>query len=72
MWVIDSGDKDRMDMCKQQFKEVLFEEVEKEIVDHLQKLIGAAVLILCNKNDLNGALSAEEITQVALPCASQL
>ncbi|KAK8821066.1 hypothetical protein WA538_005698 [Blastocystis sp. DL] len=53
VWVIDSGDKDRMDMCKQQFKEVLFEE----------KLIGAAVLILCNKNDLNGALSPEEITQ---------
>lgn len=71
MWVIDSGDKDRMDMCKQQFKEVLFEEVGEEEVVHPQKLIGAAVLILCNKNDLNGALSAEEITQVVISCLCQ-
>ena len=44
---------------------------EREKVAHPQKLIGAAVLILCNKNDLNGALSAEEITQVVIPFTFQ-
>ncbi|KAK8800260.1 hypothetical protein WA171_004895 [Blastocystis sp. BT1] len=52
VWVVDSGDKERLDLCKQQFREILFEE----------KLMGAAVLILCNKCDLNGAMPVDMIT----------
>ena len=33
-----------------------------------EKLAGASLLILANKQDLPGALSLEEITQVSLPC----
>ena len=60
-WICASSSSKKCSLKRQERKERY----------HLQKLIGAAVLILCNKNDLNGALSPEEITQVDLPCTSQ-
>ncbi|KAK8810993.1 ADP-ribosylation factor-like protein 2 [Blastocystis sp. ATCC 50177/Nand II] len=53
IWVVDSGDVDRLDDCRKEFKQILFEE----------KLMGAAVLIFCNKCDLEGALPVEKIQE---------
>ncbi|CBK20510.2 uncharacterized protein [Blastocystis hominis] len=53
VWVVDSSDYQRLDLCKEEFSQIIFEE----------KLMGAAVLILCNKNDLEGALGADEISR---------
>jgi len=54
IWVIDSSDQERIETCK------------KELLDLLQqeKLIGASLVIFANKQDLEGALSIEEIKNV--------
>jgi ADP-ribosylation factor-like protein 2 len=51
IWVVDSSDRARLEICAAQLGQVLFEE----------RLLGASLLILANKQDLAGALSAEEI-----------
>eukprot|EP01132_Coremiostelium_polycephalum_P006638 gene6638-8211_t len=53
IWVIDSSDVRRIDDCKLELKKLLEEE----------KLAGASFLIFANKQDLNGALSIEEISK---------
>ncbi|MES1915616.1 MAG: ADP-ribosylation factor-like protein 2 [Cercozoa sp. M6MM] len=54
IWVVDSADRRRLDQCKQALDDLLQEE----------RLVGATLLVLCNKQDLAGALSAAQITQV--------
>lgn len=54
IWVVDSSDRTRLDICAEQLRQVLFEE----------RLLGASVLVLANKQDLKGSLSAAEIEEV--------
>nr|QXF29022.1 Arl2 [Vischeria sp. CAUP Q 202] len=51
VWVVDSADRRRLDVCKKELHSLLQQE----------KLAGASVLIFANKQDLAGALSAEQI-----------
>lgn len=51
IWVIDSADVLRMDDCRQELQQLLMEE----------RLAGASLLILANKQDIEGALTSREI-----------
>jgi len=51
VWVIDSSDRMRMEQCRDELYSLLQQE----------KLSGASLLILANKQDLFDAMSAEEI-----------
>lgn len=51
IWVVDSADAMRMSDCREELEKVLQEE----------RLAGASLLVLANKQDLSGALSTEEI-----------
>ena len=53
MWVVDSADRARLEICR------------KELCDLLQqeKLAGASLLIFANKQDVQGAITADEIAK---------
>jgi ADP-ribosylation factor-like protein 2 len=51
IWVVDSADVSRIDICRQELETVLQEE----------RLAGASLLILANKQDLPGALDGAQI-----------
>ncbi|KAL1742871.1 ADP-ribosylation factor family-domain-containing protein [Schizophyllum fasciatum] len=53
VWVVDSGDRMRMEDCKQELHSMLTED----------RLSGASLLIFANKQDLPGSLSSAEISQ---------
>jgi ADP-ribosylation factor-like protein 2 len=54
VWVIDSSDRRRLEDCKRELGQLMMEE----------RLAGASLLILANKQDLPGSLSVDEIRQV--------
>nr|BAN21065.1 ADP-ribosylation factor, arf [Riptortus pedestris] len=54
IWVVDSVDGRRLDSCRKELHELLKEE----------RLVGASLLLLANKQDLPGALSLEQIKDV--------
>ena len=54
IWVVDSGDKLRLLDCKKELHNLLGQE----------KLAGATLMIFCNKQDIAGALTIEEIGEV--------
>ena len=54
VWVVDSADTRRLQLCRDELHALLKEE----------KLAGASLLIFANKQDLDGALSLEQIAQV--------
>ncbi|KAL3995483.1 ADP-ribosylation factor-like protein 2 [Acanthocheilonema viteae] len=54
IWVVDSADIDRMDDCKRELSSLLVEE----------RLAGASLLVLANKQDLSSSASSEEIEQL--------
>lgn len=54
IWVVDSADRWRLEDCKRELYNLLDQE----------KLAGASLLIFANKQDLAGALTAEEIAEV--------
>lgn len=54
VWVVDAADRMRMDACRDELNILLQEE----------RLAGATLLVLANKQDLPGALSAQEIKDV--------
>ncbi|KAJ9578781.1 hypothetical protein L9F63_004989 [Diploptera punctata] len=54
IWVVDSADKRRLDDCRKELHALLEEE----------RLAGATLLVFSNKQDLPGALTAEEIRDV--------
>jgi ADP-ribosylation factor-like protein 2 len=56
VWVVDAADRMRLDACKHELNVLLEEE----------RLAGATLLVLANKQDLPGALSAQEIKDVSL------
>ena len=51
IWVVDSADKRRLQDCKKELHSLLQEE----------RLLGATLLVFANKQDLQGALTGEEI-----------
>lgn len=51
IWVVDSADRRRLDDCRAELHALLVEE----------RLAGATLLVFANKQDLPGAMSAEEI-----------
>jgi ADP-ribosylation factor-like protein 2 len=51
VWVVDSWDAARLQDCRDELHRLLQEE----------RLLGASLLVLANKQDLEGALTAEEI-----------
>ncbi|KAF2077807.1 hypothetical protein CYY_000852 [Polysphondylium violaceum] len=53
IWVIDSSDIRRIDDCKEELKKLLDEE----------KFAGASFLVFANKQDLDGALTSEQIAK---------
>lgn len=53
IWVVDSADRMRLHDCKKELASLLVEE----------RLAGATLLVFANKQDLPGALSAEDIRQ---------
>ncbi|OMO81666.1 hypothetical protein CCACVL1_12313 [Corchorus capsularis] len=54
VWVVDSSDLRRLDDCKMELDNLLKEE----------RLSGASLLILANKQDIKGALTPSEIAKV--------
>lgn len=54
VWVVDSADKMRLDNCKAELHNLLQEE----------RLAGATLLVLANKQDVPGALSSKDIKDV--------
>ncbi|RKP25194.1 ADP ribosylation factor [Syncephalis pseudoplumigaleata] len=51
VWVVDAGDRARMADCKRELDNLLKEE----------RLAGASLLVLANKQDLSGAMTVDEI-----------
>lgn len=54
VWVVDSTDRNRIPDCKKELDSILKQE----------RLAGSSLLIFANKQDINGALTAEEIAQL--------
>ena len=54
IWVVDSSDRHRLSDCKTELQTVLKEE----------RLSGASLLILANKQDLPGSMSPDEVADV--------
>jgi ADP-ribosylation factor-like protein 2 len=54
IFVVDSADVTRLDLCRRELQHVLVDD----------KLAGASVLILANKQDLDGAKAVEEIARL--------
>lgn len=54
IWVVDSSDRRRLELCRDELHDLLSQE----------KLAGASLLILANKQDLAGAAPADEIAKV--------
>lgn len=55
VWVVDSADKMRLSNCKEELNNLLREE----------RLAGATLLVLANKQDVPGALSSKDIKDVS-------
>ena len=51
LWVVDSADRERLDVCRDELLRLLGEE----------KLAGASLLVLANKQDLAGRLAPDEL-----------
>lgn len=60
VWVVDSADRMRMQACRDELHVLLQEE----------RLAGATLLVLANKQDLPGALSGQEIKDVSAAASS--
>ncbi|CAD6192036.1 unnamed protein product [Caenorhabditis auriculariae] len=54
IWVVDSGDKERLMQCKEELHKLLVEE----------RLAGATLLVLANKHDLPSALDVHAISKL--------
>jgi len=54
VWVVDSADRNRMMDCKKELDSILQQE----------RLAGASLLIFANKQDIQGALTANEIATI--------
>ena len=72
MWVVDSGDRMRMQDCKEELHSLLLEDVRDLLTPYYvsvnpcpsQRLAGASLLIFANKQDIQGSMSSAEIRDV--------
>ena len=72
VWVVDSSDRMRMQDCKEELHSLLLEDVSLHlsVFDILfsflrsQRLAGASLLVLANKQDVPGSMSSAEIREV--------
>ncbi|KAK7685927.1 ADP-ribosylation factor-like protein 2 [Cerrena zonata] len=53
VWVVDSGDRFRMQDCKEELHSLLTED----------RLSGASLLVFANKQDIEGSMTSEEICE---------
>ncbi|ORY91768.1 ADP-ribosylation factor family-domain-containing protein [Leucosporidium creatinivorum] len=53
IWVVDSSDRERMEDCRRELRELLQEE----------RLAGASLLVFANKQDIAGGMTSEEISE---------
>uniref|UniRef100_A0A0V0J9Y3 ADP-ribosylation factor-like protein 2 n=1 Tax=Schistocephalus solidus TaxID=70667 RepID=A0A0V0J9Y3_SCHSO len=53
IWVVDSSDRPRLDDCREELGKLLLEE----------RLVGATLLVLANKQDLAGSLTPTQISE---------
>lgn len=53
VWVVDSGDRGRIEDCRNELWSLLSEE----------RLAGATILVFANKQDIGGAMTGAEIRQ---------
>nr|CEL65463.1 TPA: ADP-ribosylation factor domain-containing protein, putative [Neospora caninum Liverpool] len=53
IWVVDSADRPRMDVCREELHKLMKEE----------RLAGATLLVFANKQDVPSAMTAAEISQ---------
>lgn len=51
LWVVDSGDRERLEICRNALREVLREDA----------MMGASVLVFANKQDLDNAMRVDEV-----------
>src|SRR5271170_5288352 len=72
VWVVDSGDRLRMQDCKEELHALLQEEVSPlslayqslfQLTFH-QRLAGASLLVFANKQDIQGSLTDNDIREV--------
>ncbi|KAL8642920.1 MAG: hypothetical protein Q9228_000457 [Teloschistes exilis] len=67
IWVVDSADRGRILDCRQELAGLLLEEVHLMMIPAraslttIQRLMGASLLVLANKSDIEGSMSVEEI-----------
>ncbi|KAI4099735.1 MAG: hypothetical protein L6R37_005845 [Teloschistes peruensis] len=67
IWVVDSADRGRILDCRQELAGLLLEEVhlmmipDRASLTTIQRLMGASLLVLANKLDIEGSMSVEEI-----------
>merc|ERR1712212_470472 len=54
IWVVDCADRSRLEMCKQEMHKLLQEE----------RLQGSTLLVLANKQDLDGSASVDDIRKL--------
>jgi ADP-ribosylation factor-like protein 2 len=54
IWVVDSSDKIRLEMCRDELLSLLSQE----------KLVGASLLIFANKQDIHDAYTSEDIADI--------
>lgn len=54
IWVVDSVDRNRLDLCRQELDNLLQQE----------RLFGASLLVFANKQDVDEALSVDEISNI--------
>ncbi|KAL8715476.1 MAG: hypothetical protein Q9220_000810 [cf. Caloplaca sp. 1 TL-2023] len=77
IWVVDSSDRIRIRDCRQELAGLLLEEVDiissqaPGISDNQQRLMGASLLVLSNKTDIDGSMSDREVREVRNPSAAK-
>lgn len=67
---MDSADRRRLKDCKEELFKILQQEVSSPMTwvkrsgpTHQQKLAGASLLLFANKQDIEGALTSEDIAE---------
>ena len=61
VWVVDSADRVRLNDCKRELHDLMGQE----------KLAGASLMIFANKQDLAGALTADEVRGERMMCGGR-
>lgn len=72
IWVVDATDRLRIEDCRVELAGLLVEEVWKPLIIYRslalitpKRLMGASLLVFCNKVDVGNCMNDEEIEEVA-------